>query len=437
MKQTLTRIAGKLNRAAQQQPAGVFGAETHRFKLTAPATEAEVKAFEKKLKAKLPDDYRAFVTTLGASGAGPFYGLLPFEKWKEGLHFAKKHKLRALTLVDQGCANYGVLALEGEHRGRVAYLHDSGALFWPQNDSFLSWYERWLDELLDGYLPVWFGSGMPGRELDFLEALTSQDTGRRAKGAAAMHALKVLSPPSREAIIAALTDAPPVQSAAIAVLQKHAPDALATHLPSLLKSGERDVVLTALRALKETPHTALATPLIDSTDKEIARAALNIAPVDEALLLKLIGGPLWEVAHMKLRDVPRVDDRALEVLLPMLDEKAPGRRLAALVCIRVRRHTGARDALRAHLKRETDRALRMQTAQALCAIGDLESVESLVRHEDPSVRFSTAYELGSLDHPRAVPLLESLLHDETRPPATAWNIAEQARRALARRNKPA
>jgi len=65
-----------------------FGSETHGFVLGPPI----------EVDAKLPDEFRRFVTELGGSGAGPFYGLLPRERWKEGQR--RRLGFRALTLTD-------------------------------------------------------------------------------------------------------------------------------------------------------------------------------------------------------------------------------------------------------------------------------------------------------------------------------------------------
>ena len=67
----------------------VFGTHQHHYLLGPTLTEAEIAAFEDKHEIRLPDDYRVFLAEagngglgpdspmfMGASGAGPFYGLL-------------------------------------------------------------------------------------------------------------------------------------------------------------------------------------------------------------------------------------------------------------------------------------------------------------------------------------------------------------------------
>ena len=82
----LHRIQQKLSQAkAADKDLEVFGAETHEYHLNPPVSETEVLAFEKKYGVSLPEDYRAFVQTIGDAKAqkldtmaGPYYGLYAF-----------------------------------------------------------------------------------------------------------------------------------------------------------------------------------------------------------------------------------------------------------------------------------------------------------------------------------------------------------------------
>ena len=53
----------------------VFGARTHDYAFGPSITIAELEDLEARFGA-LPDDYRALLGELGATGAGPYYGLL-------------------------------------------------------------------------------------------------------------------------------------------------------------------------------------------------------------------------------------------------------------------------------------------------------------------------------------------------------------------------
>ena len=66
MKEQLLRIQQKLAQAkAADKNLEVFGADAHQYHLNPPVSEAEVLAFEKKYGVSLPEDYRAFVQTIG------------------------------------------------------------------------------------------------------------------------------------------------------------------------------------------------------------------------------------------------------------------------------------------------------------------------------------------------------------------------------------
>ena len=86
MKEQLQRIQQKLAQAkAADKDLEVFGASSHKYHLTPPVSEAEVLAFEEKYGISLPEDYRAFVQTIGdinaqklETMAGPYYGLSAF-----------------------------------------------------------------------------------------------------------------------------------------------------------------------------------------------------------------------------------------------------------------------------------------------------------------------------------------------------------------------
>ena len=57
----------------------------------------------------------------------------------------------ALSIVHTGCANYVVLILNGPYTGRIAAvnLDFNEVPYFFRDLDFLSWYERWLDELLN------------------------------------------------------------------------------------------------------------------------------------------------------------------------------------------------------------------------------------------------------------------------------------------------
>ena len=220
MKEQLLRIQQKLAQAkAADKDLEVFGASSHKYHLNPPVSEAEVLAFEEKYGVSLPEDYRAFVQTIGDvkaqkldTMAGPYYGLYAFgtqvndlvydqaetylkapcalspemteEEWEtlssplltkeeeetEGEGVTKEDYTQQcgkvfgglLPLGSQGCAYYHALVLTGPYAGRVVNVNwDLLKPVFAFEANFLDWYERYLDEVISGQLlddrPTWFG----------------------------------------------------------------------------------------------------------------------------------------------------------------------------------------------------------------------------------------------------------------------------------------
>ena len=200
---TIARILDKLE---QVRLSGIysFGSEKHQFHLHPPLSEETVRDFEAREAVRLPSGYRDFLLQAGNGGAGPYYGLLKLEDWQAASQDEEPGALSrscvlqpqisgeqrgdtaghdmwassldgTLTLVDQGCTFYALLVVTGRYCGRVVYVDIQGNYhpYFVRDPDFLSWYERWLDELLWRYDDFWFGFGLPGREEQLLEVLQS------------------------------------------------------------------------------------------------------------------------------------------------------------------------------------------------------------------------------------------------------------------------
>ena len=207
----LHRIQQKLSQAKEaDKNLEVFGADAHQYHLNPPVSEAEVLAFEEKYGVSLPEDYRAFVQTIGDANAQkldtmvwPYYGLYAFgtqlddllykgsetylkapcalspdmtqEEWEalsspllmdeeeeEYTQQCGKVFGGLLSLGSQGCAYYHALVLTGPYAGRVVNVNwDLLKPVFAFETNFLDWYERYLDEVISGQLlddrPTWFG----------------------------------------------------------------------------------------------------------------------------------------------------------------------------------------------------------------------------------------------------------------------------------------
>ncbi|MFF4105676.1 SMI1/KNR4 family protein [Streptomyces sp. NPDC001903] len=170
MDSRIPRIRSKLAKMPYQaQRSHSVCGERHQFRLGPRISPSVADAFEAEHRVVLPAAYRAFLTELGGSGAGPFYGLLPLDlcrlftmnrKPSDGrprgfTHVSRSDALQGdlfLHVIEMGCSDLCLIGVTGPLAGRVVTGNADG--FWPPNVSsaqdFLSWYERWLNHMRDG-----------------------------------------------------------------------------------------------------------------------------------------------------------------------------------------------------------------------------------------------------------------------------------------------
>jgi hypothetical protein len=118
-----------------------------------------------------------------------------------------------LAVVHHGCTSYTQLVVSGPGRGRLVNVDLNGvpAPSVLEDEDFLSWYERWLDELLAGYDVTWFGEKIPGDEPRLLGVLTGDPSPhRRARAARSLRALPAITQTAAEALARAATDVDPL-----------------------------------------------------------------------------------------------------------------------------------------------------------------------------------------------------------------------------------
>ncbi|MFC7246025.1 HEAT repeat domain-containing protein [Catellatospora aurea] len=236
--QRLGRTATKLGlvTASPDRWQHVFGVEAHGFQLNPPLAEETVTLFESDHGVDLPEAYRRFVTRLGDGGAGPDYGLLPLgddvsdklaapsviepglerlEHWSEQFYKADVSPWQGtLTVVDHGCTVRTLLIVTGPWRGRLVHADVDGRFgpYMLEDEDFLAWYERWLDELTEGCDVGMFGwQKLPGDE-DFLRTALASDPSpsRRERAARSLAALPELSRDGWHALLAASSDTDPL-----------------------------------------------------------------------------------------------------------------------------------------------------------------------------------------------------------------------------------
>ncbi|WP_101257338.1 SMI1/KNR4 family protein [Streptomyces barkulensis] len=122
----------------------VFGAHGHGWALEEPLREDELAEVEAQLGVRLPEEYRTFLTCVGAGGAGPAYGLFPVRRvqgrwcWEgDGADLADLSGL-ARPFPEQGPDPEIVEALLAERPEEEDFEEIE-----EFDDAFEAWDERW------------------------------------------------------------------------------------------------------------------------------------------------------------------------------------------------------------------------------------------------------------------------------------------------------
>ncbi|NUT03598.1 MAG: hypothetical protein HOV76_08970 [Hamadaea sp.] len=255
----LARIADKLAvaRVMTVRPTP-FGSDVHKFELRPPLPETVVTEFEERHEIELPSGYRLFVTDLGDGGAGPGYRMRPLRDTCDGRcrpgHLARSspylpgpryygdweqrhedppgpHRVflpGTLWLADHGCTLHTQLIVTGPSRGRLFNLDVDGPVgpYVVEDQDFLAWYERWLDEAMTGYDVGWFGERLPLTEAELLQVLAADAAPhRRIRAGESLLLLPAVSDRAWHALehAARFDDDPVVRSALWEVLDSTRP----------------------------------------------------------------------------------------------------------------------------------------------------------------------------------------------------------------------
>ena len=146
----------------------VFGASTrghgHHYQTLPAVTDKEILSFEKKNGIDLPLEYRTFLQTFGAGGAGPYYGIYDFRKNVQPHMFTKPFPYASTVvfadnvgddtptwsqdglagICEAGCGTDYMLELNGSNPGQVWCI-------WSEEceiiGSFLEFYREWLEKI--------------------------------------------------------------------------------------------------------------------------------------------------------------------------------------------------------------------------------------------------------------------------------------------------
>ena len=131
-----------------------FGAAQHRYELAPVLGDLEART--------LPDELRAYATTIAGGGAGPYYGLLPLGRTSEIVAAPGVTAWqRALPIGHLGCGYAVVMPLDGDARDQVWIDARGVGLVAPMYASFTVYYIDWIDRIANARLPESFVP--PGR----------------------------------------------------------------------------------------------------------------------------------------------------------------------------------------------------------------------------------------------------------------------------------
>lgn len=304
----IERIKEKLNRArSSDKKLRVFGADAHRYQLAPPVSEEALCKLERNLNIELPEDYRAFLLHVGNGiyypkgvchgGAGPYYGLqsvmrsvkfpnisydailrpdMSDQEWEELYDASETDDLNydQLTngcayIVSQDCSFSNLLVLNGPFKGRIVYFVDDGAKPWfAFEKNFLDWYERWLDEVIAGYLTkggaAWFGMTMGGDAKALLDLYDkSTDPREKADALTGLSKLIELDSSSIERLVTIASKAEgKLKELAVRALVEFNPEASRPFLKALIEDEGTDIQALCQSISANAGH--LANEFVDS-----------------------------------------------------------------------------------------------------------------------------------------------------------------------------
>jgi HEAT repeat protein len=461
-----------------------FSVKKHQFRMNATLSEGDLQAFETDHGIRLPEDYRAFLSAIGNGGAGPYYGINSLDKWASGPEELDGEALRqscplsehlprtteweqmlppgvqnpyqgTITICDlgfKGYTGYGLLIVSGPARGRVVYIDiDMDPPYFLREPDFLSWYERWLDEMDGGYDVGWFGYLMGGSEVDLLRLVEDSHTPghTRSEALEALTKLPQLKA-STPAVLAGLQDADAqVRKSAALVVAHFSLAAASPVIHRLVTDADpavRESALKALVALPDVPWSMVQGMMRDPhADVRVTawRSLLKAQRLTmDAVLLALVSDnpELRESAAHSLEDFP--GDQALDALFRCLQDPNARVRLSSVQSLSALRSRKSVPILTKLLATEEETLVLGNIIRALAAINDRGAVPALIdatRHSFAGVRYDAATALATLGDRRAIPALRGLRHDTVRPEEWyrdgghhKWpdRVCDQARRSL-------
>ena len=456
----VNRILDKLQHV-RSRGLSCFGSDSHGFRLKSPLSEADLRGFETKHCIRLPDDYRTFLRHAGNGGAGPYYGLFSLEKWNDFADWVLDHRpddfltrpcplfpdleprpdwadqfdeasayQGTLSLGSRGCS-YGMqLIVVGPYAGRVVYVDADGSPpYMVREPDFLCWYERWLDELLQGYKIDWFGYGPGGGEADFFGIVNDPQAGDRykAEAAGAFCRLPRLSE-TAHAGIAAFCRHPihGVRAGACATIRTFkivsGEEEAARLLDDPSAEVRQEAVWTVMKLDPQRWSGTVLRRLRNDPDGEVASSAFfqlkEAGALSKAELLRIIEqSPLGNLRYLAAHAVKWADED-LAFLIGMLSDSHTQVRFYATLGLRQLKARDALPQILDLLARERDEVVVGSILKMLGELGDSCVAPTLLdwtRAADDFHRLDAMEALAKIGDERAVPIAQVMLREDREP----------------------
>jgi HEAT repeat protein len=483
----LSRVRRIFDKLEQVRSRGLscFGSDVHGFRLNEPLAEAELAAFEAKHGIRLPSDYRAFMTHAGNGGGGPYYGIYRLDQWEDFAGWVLDERPAdflarpcllypgmkrtpdwadrfgdaspyqgTLSLGTQGCTYAMQLIVTGAYAGRVVYVDANGQPpYVVRETNFLAWYERWLDELLQGYKDAWFGYGPGGGEDDFFRILEDPDADDELKAEAARAFVRLprLSDAATARIVSLCDHSiAGVRAGACATIRTFTIAQGGEAAARLLNDPSPEVRCTAVRAVMTVDARrwtdAVLQRLRDDPDEDVASAAFfwlkNAGALSRSELIRIIEkSPLGKLRYFAAHNM-KWTGADLDLLVRLLSDSHTQVRFSATLGLRQINGRSALPQVLELLSREEDKRVIDSILRMLGDLGDLSTVPTLLewaQSRDDFHRLGALEALVRIGDDRAIPIAKAML-GEQRPPSRRdasgsmsriENISQLVRKSLA------
>jgi HEAT repeats/SMI1 / KNR4 family (SUKH-1) len=454
------RILAKLEQA-RSRGLSCFGSDSHGFRLNEPLAAAELEAFEQEHRIRLPADYRAFLAHAGNGGAGPYYGIYPLEKWSDFADWVLDERPEdflarpcplypglartpdwadrfgdaspyqgTLSLGTQGCT-YGMqLIVTGAYAGMVVYVDADGHPPYVVRElDFLAWYERWLDELLQGCKTLWFGYGPGGGEGDFFGILEDPvaDDEFKAEAARAFCRLPRLSDAAAARVPSYCRHSlAGVRAGACATIRTFLIDRGEESAGRLLDDPSAEVrgaAIYTVMALDPRRWTdRVLQRLRDDPDEDVASSAFfklkEAGALSRPELLRIVERSPWGKLRYLAAHELKWTPEDLGLLIRMLSDPNAQVRLYAVGGLRQIKARRALGPVVDRLAREDDKNVIGSILHMLGELGDSSIVPTLLewaRSPDDFHRLDAIDSLARIGDDRAIPVAQAMLREDRLP----------------------